>query len=124
MAIESPVVLSTLAFTGEDKGYGFTIFEEGSTTERQDMTGWSLSWMVKRHKRDLDVQALITKTTADGITLTNAAEGECLVALSKADIQQIKGGQPYYHELKRIDDGFEAVLSFGSYMLNQAVHRA
>jgi hypothetical protein len=138
MAYESPITLATLAFTGEDKGLAFVVYAPAAagvtraqhnaaiaadTAPRQDITGWALSWMVKRHKTDLDADALITKTTGDvEITLTDAEEGECSVPLADEDIAVITGERQYWHELKRVDPGFRAVLSFGAYVLNQAVH--
>ncbi len=120
MAIESPITDSY--FTGEDKSLVFTIYQANGTTA-QNITGWALSWMVKRNATDADGAALVTKTTAGGgVVLTTPASGICTVTVEDSDIATIVGGNAYAHELKRTDAGAETVLSYGSFVLTQAVH--
>lgn len=121
MAIESHVTAASHFFTGEDKSLTFTIVDAAGVA--QNISGWALSWMVKRRKTDADAAALLTKTTAAaGIALTTPASGICTVTVEDSDLVTLAGGQLYYHELKRTDPGFETVLSFGQFVLNQAVH--
>jgi hypothetical protein len=111
-------------FTGEDKSLRFTIYADTAHAAAQNITGWALSWMVKRRKTHADASAVVTKTTAGGgIVMTTPASGICTVTLDDADIVDISGGQLYYHELKRTDSGAETVLAQGTFILNQAVHR-
>jgi hypothetical protein len=120
VAIESPITDSY--FTGEDKSLVFTIYQADGTTA-QNITGWALSWMVKRNATDADGSALVTKTTAGGgVVLTTPASGVCTVTVEDTDIANIVGGNSYVHELKRTDAGAETVLSYGSLVLGQAVH--
>lgn len=119
MAIETNIGPDDHYFTGEDKSLPFTITNAAGGI--QDITGWSLSWMVKRKKTNAD--AVVTKTTDGGIVLTLAVAGLCTVTVSDDDIAALVGGRLYYHELKRTDPGLETVLSFGTFMLGQAVHR-
>lgn len=123
MASEQPVSAAAGYFTGEDKRILFTIYQADETTP-QDISGWVLSWMVKRRKTDADDDAIITKTTSGGgIALTTPVSGVCTVTLTDTDIESIRGEYLYFHELKRTDAGFETVLSYGQFMLNQAVHQ-
>lgn len=122
MAIEQNIGPAVDYFTGEDKSLPFTIYQADEAT-LQDISGWSLSWMVKRRKSDADADALVTKTTAaGGIALTTPGSGVCTVTVTDTDIAAVLGGVLHYHELKRTDAGFETVLSYGSLVLSQAVH--
>lgn len=116
------VDITTQYYTGEDKTLRFTIYEEEAHTTPQDITGWTLSWMVKKRKTYADADATLTKTTSSGITVISAANGVVDVVVSDTDIAAIKGGLLYFHELKRMDAGFETVLSQGTFTLQKAVH--
>lgn len=117
------VHISDQYFTGEDKTLRFTIYSDTAHAAAQDITGWAISWMVKKRKSQADVDAAITKTTSAGITLTTPGSGILDIALSDTDIADIVGGAVYWHELKRTDAGLETVLSQGTFILNPAVHR-
>jgi hypothetical protein len=108
-------------FTGEDKRLTFTVVQGGTTTP-QNLTGWGLSWMVKRKYADADASAIVAKTTPTDITVSNPLTGVCTVVVSDSDISAMKAGVLYHHELKRTDAGLETVLSYGTLMLQQAVH--
>ena len=109
-------------FIGEDKSLPFTIYQSDKRTI-QAITGWTLSWMLKRSLADADVDALLTKTTTSGISLTTPASGLCTVTIADTDTDSIEPGR-YYHELKRMDDGNETVLSQGRCVLRRGVHRS
>lgn len=122
MAIEANIGHDDEFFLGEDKSLVFTIYQSDGTTV-QDITGWSLSWMLKKRIADLDAAALITKTTLNGIVLTSAALGICTVTVNDTDTDTLEDDL-YAHELKRTDDGSETVLSFGGVRLKRGVHRS
>lgn len=110
-------------FTGEDKTLRVTIYADEDHSSREDITGWTLSFLVKkRHSQD-DDDALVTKTTAAGITLVSPTVGVLDIALSDDDIAAIVGGALYWHELKRTNAGTETVLMQGTFMLNRSVHQ-
>lgn len=121
MAVERNITADDEWFTGEDKSLVFTIYQSDGTTP-QDITSWSLSWMLKRRKSDLDAAALLTKTTASGIALTTPADGIATVSIADTDTDAVSPGTGY-HELKRTDSGVETVLTYGSAYLRQGVHR-
>lgn len=118
--------------TGEDKNLVFTIYQTGTTraaieagtASAQNVTGWTLSYMLKRNITDIDSEALITKTTTSGIALTTPASGIVTVTITDTDTENLAEGDVYYQELKRTGDGVEAVLSQGQVRLRQAVHKS
>lgn len=120
-------------FTQEDKDLSFTIYQDKPdyydpeglpihTGPVQDITGWDLSFMVKKKKTYADSSALITKTTGGGgIAITDGVNGRCQIALDDADIVDIVGGNLHYYELKRVTP-VKTVLAQGEFKLKQAVH--
>lgn len=122
MALEANIPDTSDWFTGEDKALVFTIYESDETTP-QDITGWTVSWRLKRRQSDADSAALLTKTVGSGIALTTPLSGVLTVSIADTDTDAILAGS-YFHELKRTTDGSETVLSFGSAVLKQALHRA
>lgn len=120
MAIERNITADDDWFKGEDKQLVYTIYQSDGTTA-QDVTGWSLSWRLKRRKTDADAATLLTKTTSSGIALTTPASGIVTVSIADTDTDGISAGIAY-HELKRTDAGAETVLTFGSAYLRDGVH--
>lgn len=118
-------------FTNEDKSLVFTVYQTGTTHAQidagvaspQNVTGWSLSYMLKDSPADADSAARITKTTASGIALTTPASGIVTVSISDTDTESLVADALYYQELKRTDSGFETVLSQGTVRLRQSLHR-
>jgi hypothetical protein len=109
-------------FLGEDKILGpFTVYQQNKRTP-QNITGWSISWMLKRDLDDLDVAAALTKTTAAGITLTTPTSGILNITIADTDTDALEPGR-YYHEVKRTDAGQETVLAIGVCVLKRGVHR-
>lgn len=121
MAIERNITSDDDFFLGEDKTLSFTVYQSDGSTA-QNITGWALSWMLKKDARDADADAKVTKTTGSGITITSGAAGTLTVTIDDTDTASLAAGV-YQHELKRTDDGFETVLTFGTCVLRQSVHR-
>jgi hypothetical protein len=120
MAIKDDISKEDEWFAGEQKDLVFTIFQTDDTTP-QDISGWGLSWMLKRNPRDADAAAVLHKTTAlGGVTLTTPATGICTVTVEDQETDGLGG--TYYHELKRVDPGAEAVLSYGRAVLQDGLH--
>lgn len=128
MAKEQPISGDDAYFQGTDFTYPFTI-KNGAETACVDITGWALSWMVKRYQSDADLSALVTKTTVAGIVISGVFNSVpatntqiATVTVDDTDTTAIPEGL-YHHELKRTDNGFETVLAFGAFALVQGVHR-
>jgi hypothetical protein len=110
-------------FIGEDKILGpFTVYQQNKRTP-QNITGWSVSWMMKRDLDDADVDAVLVKTTSAGITLTTPTSGILNITIADTDTDGLAAGT-YYHEVKRTDAGNETVLATGTCVLQQGVHRS
>jgi hypothetical protein len=110
-------------FIGEDKILGpFTVYQQNKRTP-QNITGWSVSWMMKRDLDDVDGDAVLQKTTSAGITLTTPTSGILNITIADTDTDGLAAGT-YYHEVKRTDAGNETVLATGTCVLQQGVHRS
>lgn len=115
-------------FQGEDRRFIFTVLDN-TETAAVDIAAWTLSWMLKRYKSDPDGSALVTKTTGTGIAVSGvynivpATNTQiATVTVDDTDSIAVPGGL-YAHELKRMDPGFETVLSHGTFNLEQGVIR-
>lgn len=117
---------------GEDRR--LVIHVKNSAGVPVDVSGFALSWMLKRYVTDLDAAALLTKTTAGGsppVTIAGTYNAdpdvnEQRVYVAIADIDT-DGMRPfvYKHELKRTDAGSEGLLIRpSSAKLQQGVHRS
>ena len=121
MAIQRNITDEDEWFIGEDKTLTVTIYQSDETTP-QNVTGWAVSFMLKRKRTDTDANALITKTTADDVALTTPGSGVITVSIADDDTSDLRA-DTYWYEIKRTDAGFETVLTYGSVELLQAVHR-
>lgn len=119
MAIERNVTDDDNVFTGEDKVLSGIVYQSDGTTA-QNITGWAMSWMLKKRATDSDANAKIVKTTGNGIDVVSAAAGTYTVTLTDTNLT-IPAGH-YYHEVKRTDDGSETVLTHGTFLVKQGVH--
>lgn len=116
-------------FQSDDVLLQFAILN-ASQTLAVDVSTWSISFMLKRVLRDLDVAKLLEKTTASGdVFLVGTFDPDptvntqrVRVKVNAADLATIEPGVCKY-ELKRMDASFEAVLAYGNATLIRSVHR-
>lgn len=127
MAVERNLAESDRLFVGEDKQLSFTVFEADGSTP-QDISGWALSWQVKKHASSMD-PAILTKTTGNsGISITGTFDADPDVNTQRAvvtltdDDTALLHTPPYRYELKRTDASNETVLVFGALRTRPAVH--
>lgn len=116
-------------FLGTDLTRTFHIKNEAEDTSI-NITGFALSWMVKRYKSDADASAILTKTTGgshiviagtfNGTPTSNAQRAT--LTLADTDTATLNPGL-YHWELKRTDDGSETVYAYGKMEFIQGVHR-
>lgn len=88
-------------FAGDDFILEFTVTDEDGTA--LNITGASISWVVWDGST-----AVLTKTTASGISITDAAAGEFRVTLAPADT--------YTLEPKAYAHGANVSIEAGAYM--------
>jgi hypothetical protein len=121
VAVQKDITADDDFFQGEDKALLDTIYQSDGTTV-QNVTGWAISFMVKKHATDSDANAKITKTTAaGGIVLTAPLSGLITITLTKADTVNLPADS-YAYEVKRTDVGSGTVLTQGKLTLLQGVH--
>ena len=115
-------------FQGTDRNYVFTILNVAETAAI-NISGWALSWMVKKKRSDADASALLTKTTASAIVISGSFNSDpdentqiATVSIEDTDTTSLDPGTRYW-ELKRTDAGFETVLGYGALRLIRGVHR-
>lgn len=117
--IREDILESDRWFTNEDRGIGYTC--QDGAGDPVVMTGWALSWVMKRNASDADASAILTKTTAGGgITLTSASRARVVIAAGDTD-GTVRPRQ-YWIELKRTDAGNERVLARGLGKLQRSAH--
>ncbi len=114
---------------GTDFSYPFHIKDEALTTSL-DITGYALSWMLKKSEHVADVNASVTKTTVNGISIagtfnaTPASNAQrATVNIADTDTDALVPGV-YVWELKRTDAGLETRMAYGRVSLVRGVHRA
>ena len=136
MAIERNVTAVDHVFLGEDKILEFAIYADHAMTTPVDVSGWDLIWVLRKKDGSAD-PALIEKETGDGITVVGAFDSDpaantqrVRVTLLDTDTYdpeaspavELRKGK-YRHSLKRLDDGSETILVFGSFQFLQATSR-
>ena len=119
MPFRQDITASDQWFIGSPKNLVITCYESDGKT-KLDLTGMSLTWMLKASLNDLDADAITEKTTSNGITLTSPTTGVCTVIVSGSDTVDLDPGT-YYGELKQTNGD---VLQYGDVALRRGVHRA
>lgn len=115
---------------GTDFSYPFHVKNEALDTSI-DITGYALSFMIKKALSDVDADAKLTKTTAGGgiaiagtFNATPASnEQRATVTVADTDTDSLT---PVVHvwELKRTDAGLETRIAYGKVTLVRGVHRS
>lgn len=88
-------------FTGDSKTLVIEVLDEDDAVV--DITGWTFKWRLSRSVRSA---ALVSKTSASGITITNSPAGLLEVEIDPADTDALRAGL-YYHEVEGIDQDSE-----------------
>lgn len=119
MPLDMNITAEDRFFTNSDKVLSFAV-KQSDGESVQDISGWSLSWVLKKYRTTPDASALVSKTGSD-ITITNGPLGLCELTVEDEDTADIPAGL-YVHELKRIDAGAETPLCEGTAVLLQSAH--
>ena len=78
----------------------FVVVYDGETAARKNIANATVKWVLY----DEDAQAaVLTKTTASGITITNGLLGELTIAIAPANTVSLTPGV-YYHEVEVTDE--------------------
>jgi hypothetical protein len=128
MSRYAPITASDFFFIGEDKTLAFTIYDPDATEAEilaqtatpQDITGWTIEWVVK--VRTSDSAALLTKD-GTAIDLTESTLGIVKVQVDRDDTKDLFGGN-YVHSLVRTDTDDYGELAFGPAVLRKGAEGA
>ena len=114
---------------GEDHEFVFDVTNVPETVAI-DITGWALSFMVKRRVSDADSAALVTKTTSSGIAIAGVFAAvittntqRATVTIADSDVDDFVAGLMRW-ELKRTGAGVEAPLAYGPINFRRSVHKS
>lgn len=90
-----------------------------------NITGFSIWFTLKWSKGDADVDAVLQKTTADGITITSGADGEFTVTIDAGDLDAVDKDASLYYDIQ-IKDGTGKVYTRqeGLYRVTRDVTRS
>lgn len=132
MATERNITAADDVFFDTDMVLRFAI-TAGSPAVPVDVSTWSFAWVLRRKVNSVD-PAIIEKTTGAGIAVSGTFDADPEVNTQRVDVTLedtdtydpdadppvlVKAGT-YAHALKRVDDGAETVLTYGSFVLKQA----
>jgi hypothetical protein len=108
---------------GEEPAWLVTVTDDGAVV---DITGGTMRFTAKISDRDPDSAAVFSKTTGDGIILTEPTLGEATVTLVDTDTTGLAPGRRH---LLRYDcwltlSGQSVVVAYGTLLVEPAVSRA
>lgn len=78
-----------------------------------DITGWSITFTIKRNKTDANADALLTQTIGSGLTVISLASGTFKSTITHAQTAAIGIG-PFVFDVQRTDSGSEAEMAIGT----------
>lgn len=78
-----------------------------------NITGWSITFTIKRQKTDDNSQALLTQTIGSGLTVVSLTAGTFKSTITHAQTVAIGVG-PFVFDVQRTDSGSEAELAIGT----------
>lgn len=91
------------------KGSSITIFSiiylDQAKTLIANLTGATITNIVKRRADDLDANAIFTKSVGSGITITDAVNGKCSIVWSAANTNSLIEKKIYYETIVKLSDG-------------------
>lgn len=144
MAYERDITADDQVFYDTDRLLRYTIYRGDPTAADiaagdaipQDVSGWSLAWVLRKKAKSPD-PPLISKSNVDSppsIAIVGTYDADPVVNTQRVEVTiedtdtydpdaspvlEIKPGT-YVYALKRIDDGSETILAYGSFTLLQA----
>lgn len=103
-------------WAGDTKTLSISV--QNSAGNAQDITGATFNWALKIATGNR--RTLLTKSSSDGITITNATAGTLTVAIVTADTRSLKG--TYTHELEMTDSaGNISTVLTGTVTINESI---
>lgn len=110
---------------GTDQAFQFTVYRSKAKSAIRDISGYTLTFMVKRNKSDADGSALFSgAATVSGTYNSDPATNTQIATATIADTDlptSTTAGQVHW-ALKRTDAGAEQILAYGRMLLLRPVH--
>ena len=102
-------------YVGTDLVIPFIVYTTDDKSAVQDLTGFELRYQIRRNVYD---EVLLTKTSADGISVSNPTTGEGTITIGDEDWADWSAGD-YVHGLLRSNDPITVIWD-GTVYLNKA----
>ena len=101
---------------GEDKQIYWDITDSAGVA--QSMSGWTLSFVLRRSQNS--ATSALTKTPT--VTTGSAAANRALLTLAAADTKNLAPGT-YAYSVARTDSGYQQILAYGDFVINPVTAR-
>lgn len=89
-----------------------------------DLTGSTIYFTAKRKKNDLDVDAVIQKSTDDGIIITDAELGQALIVIAPIDTSSLEDEPRLYCDVEVIEaNGTRTTVANGRLTIKYDISR-
>jgi len=95
-------------YRGDDISFDVVFRDPNDNNNPLDITGWIVSFTIKKSNSDPDAKAVIQKDFKDFVTPTN---GTASISVSHTETASLKGGYFYDIQAKRADDIVFTVVS-------------
>lgn len=92
-------------WSGDDTTLEVTVLDDTGTPVV--LTGATLTWKVFTRLGSM----LVVKTNGNGIAITDAEHGVCVITLTAADTDVLNG--TYHHELQMVQNGITSTVMVG-----------
>src|SRR5437868_6230179 len=115
----------SILWVGKYKRLIFTVLD-ADTSQPQDITGATFKFTIKRSRlQDPDYAALVLKTSASGITITDALNGAGRIDISPGDTSALPlVDQPADYDLQIIRGSNPEIIASGNCFIKVPVTRA
>lgn len=89
-----------------------------------DLTGATLYFTAKRRKTDLDAEAVIQKSTLDGITITDELNGQAVIIIQPANTSFLEDEPRLYCDVEVIEaNGTRTTVARGRLTIQYDISR-
>ena len=104
-------------YAGDTVNINVTVFDSDSNGLRKNIAGSVISWVLFDPD---DTGVMLTKTTADAITITDGLNGELVIPLVPADTETLTPGS-YRHEAEVTDaSGNVSTAMTGDFIIKES----
>ena len=99
-------------YSGDSMQLNASIVDENNAPV--DLTGATIKWVLAN-----DTATVLSKSIGNGITITNAAQGQCAIAITSVDTQILSGS--YTHAARLINGSESKIVFTGAVTISKAI---